>query len=457
MNNAGAIGVNVSLTPVIWTGATSSEWYATDTLAAPGNWTFSGGTTNFLPNDIVQFDNSTAAGATVDISNGDVFPAGVLVNSDTNHPYAFTGSNGIAGSASLTKAGPGTLTLSNPNSYSGGTTVNGGNLTITNANVGLPGGTVTVKAGGSIVFAQNGENNRSLSGNNFYIAGTGDVGEGALAVLALGGGPSDVQVGNVTLTADATIAAYDGGGLNSGIHYGEGMNGTALNLNGHTLTFLGSSNCEEAIFASNYITGQGTISVASGANFRLTGASQNWTSGVLVINPGAQFANYNSSSFAAPIIINNGTFSTVQGTLTMTGPISLSGVNSVNSYYLGYGYGSGISFLGNVSGTGGLVMNMPNAAVVLAGSNTYTGDTDLTSGSLTLLNANALQGSTLVANIGTTVTLDSSVTSHAFTFGGLGGSLNLPLTDNAGNSVALSVGGNNNSTIYLALSAAAAA
>ncbi len=184
VNNAGAIGVNVSLTPVIWTGASSSEWYATDTLPAPGNWTFSGGTTNFLPNDIVQFDNSTPSGASVDISNGDVLPAGVLVNSDTNHPYSFTGSNGIASSASLTKAGPGTLTISNPNSYSGGTTINGGNLTITNANVGLPGGTVTVKAGGSILFAQNGEANRSLSGNNFYIAGTGDVGEGALAVLA---------------------------------------------------------------------------------------------------------------------------------------------------------------------------------------------------------------------------------------------------------------------------------
>ena len=94
---------------------------------------------------------------------------------------------------------------------------------------------------------------------------------------------------------------------------------------------------------------------------------------------------------------------------------------------------------------------MPNAAVVLAGSNTYchTGDTDVTSGSLTLLNASALQGSTLVANVGTSFSLDSSVTSHAFTFGGLGGSLNMPLTDNGGNPVALSVGNNNNSTIYL--------
>ena len=449
VNNPGSIGVNVSLTPVIWTGSVDSEWYATDTLPAPGDWTFSGGTTNFLPNDIVQFDNSTSAGASVDISSGDVSPAGVLVNNDGNHPYTFTGGNGIVGAASLTKTGTGTLTLSNPNSYSGGTTVNAGNLTITNGNAGLPAGRVIVNAGGSIQFAQTGEGNRNLSGSNFYIAGSGDVGEGAIFVTANASTLSDVQIGNVTLTADATIAAYDGTGLNSGIHYGEGANGTSLNLNGHTLTFIGGNNVEEAIFASNYITGQGTISVASGANLRLNGgASQNWTSGVLVLNPGAQFATYGSATFAAPVVINNGILADIVGTFALTGPITLSGTTSVNSFYLGFGYGN-TSLLGNVSGSGGLVLNMPNGTVVLAGSNTYTGDTDITSGSLTLLNANALQGSTLVANIGTTVTLDSSVTSHAFTFGGLGGSLNLPLADNGGNSVALTVGGNNHSTIYL--------
>ncbi len=169
---------------MIWTGSSDSEWYSTDTLPAPGNWTFSGGTTNFLPNDIVQFDNSTIAGAGVDISNGNVSPAGVLVNNDGNHPYSFTGSNGIVGAASLTKTGTGTLTLSNPNRYTGGTTVNAGNLTITNGNVNLPSGRVIVNAGGSILFQQTGENNRNLTGSNFYIAGNGDVGEGALFITA---------------------------------------------------------------------------------------------------------------------------------------------------------------------------------------------------------------------------------------------------------------------------------
>ena len=114
----------------------------------------------------------------MDISNGDVMPAGVLVNNDANHPYTFTGTNGIAGSASLTKAGTGTLTLSNPNSYSGGTTVNGGILTITNGNVGLPAGTIIVNAGGAVNFMQSSESNRGLNGRNFYIAGSGSGGQG---------------------------------------------------------------------------------------------------------------------------------------------------------------------------------------------------------------------------------------------------------------------------------------
>jgi autotransporter-associated beta strand protein len=440
VNNPGYIDVAVSLTPVLWTGSSSTAWNATDTLPAPGNWTFSGGTTNFLPNDIVHFDNSTAAGGTVDISSGVVLPAGVLVNNDASHPYTFTGSSGIGGGASLTKAGAGMATLSNANSYSGGTTVNGGTLTITNASIGLPAGTVTVNAGGTVNFAQNGENNRGLGGRNFYIAGSGNAGQGAVVVSAVGG-PSDVQIGNVTLTADATFGTYGGNGLNCGIHYGEGMSGVSMNLNNHTVTFVGDATSENSVW-SDYFTGTGTISVNSG-NFRLNGVSENWNSGVLIINPGAQFATYGNSSWASPVVINGGILTTGNGVLTLSGAVSLDGNCTLANTY--FGTGTGIDLTGSISGSGGLIS--AGGSHILSGSNSYSGATNVSAGTLTLMNANALQGSTLVSG-GAGIVFDSSVSTHTFTFGGLGGATDLALMDNGGNPVALSVGANNSSTIY---------
>ncbi len=154
VNNSSAHQIDVSavVTPVIWTGSTSTAWNATDTLPAPGNWTFSGGTTNFQPNDIVQFDNSTAAGGTVDISNGDVLPTAVVFNNDASHPYTITGSNGIGGAAQVVKNGAGIVTMTASNSYTGGTQINGGTLQIGNAatNGTIGSGLYNIGAGGRL-------------------------------------------------------------------------------------------------------------------------------------------------------------------------------------------------------------------------------------------------------------------------------------------------------------------
>ena len=65
-----------------------------------------------------------------------------------------------------------------------------------------------------------------------------------------------------------------------------------------------------------------------------------------------------------------------------------------------------------------------------------------------LAHSQAIQNSTLINPEG--IVFDSSVASHAFTFGGLSGAGNLALQDNAGspNAVALTVGNNNVSTTH---------
>jgi autotransporter-associated beta strand protein len=83
----------------------------------------------------------------------------------------------------------------------------------------------------------------------------------------------------------------------------------------------------------------------------------------------------------------------------------------------------------------------------LAGANTFAGDTTVAGGTILLANSLALQNSTLTPG---GVVFDSSVSSHAFTLGGLKGSSDLALQDNAAtpNAVQLLVGNNNQDTIY---------
>ncbi len=126
VNDPGYVNLSVSVTPVIWTGSLSTAWNANDTLPAPGNWSYSGGTTNFQVGDDVQFDNSTASGGTVVISNGPVLPTAVSFNNDAAHPYTLTGLNGIGGTGALVKNGAGSLTITNSNGYTGGTNLLGG-------------------------------------------------------------------------------------------------------------------------------------------------------------------------------------------------------------------------------------------------------------------------------------------------------------------------------------------
>jgi fibronectin-binding autotransporter adhesin len=83
--------------------------------------------------------------------------------------------------------------------------------------------------------------------------------------------------------------------------------------------------------------------------------------------------------------------------------------------------------------------------LTLAGANTFSGDTTIVSGTLVLANANALQGSTLDYS-GLGALSFGSLSQVAL--GGLKGTQNLSLTNASSDAVALSVGGNGQSTTY---------
>src|SRR5207248_1175461 len=90
----------------------------------------------------------------------------------------------------------------------------------------------------------------------------------------------------------------------------------------------------------------------------------------------------------------------------------------------------------NFSGTGSINKIGTNTLFV-SGNNTFSGTTTISSGTLKVLSALALQHSTLAVGTGTAVTF-----SGATTLGGLAGAGNLDT------SVALTIGGNGANTTY---------
>ncbi len=106
------------------------------------------------------------------------------------------------------------------------------------------------------------------------------------------------------------------------------------------------------------------------------------------------------------------------------------------------------------------ITKLGDGTLTLAGSNPFRGNVTVSAGTLKLTNSLALQNSTLTTG-GVGLVFDSSVVPHAFSIGGLSGTNDLPLQDNAAtpNPIDLTVGGttqNITSTYNGALTGAAA-
>ncbi|ENR46757.1 beta strand repeat-containing protein [Brucella abortus] len=117
------------------------------TLTLSGANSYTGATTVSASTLVVANDNTGGGTTTVDVGAGLQIGtggvsgslAGDIVNNGTlvvDRSNAFDLANVISGTGSLTKNGAGTLTLSGVNSYTGGTTVSAGILTLTGDNTG---------------------------------------------------------------------------------------------------------------------------------------------------------------------------------------------------------------------------------------------------------------------------------------------------------------------------------
>jgi len=133
-------GATASEANLVWQGTNGPNWNLTTT-----NW-LNSGTGNpdqFYPLDNVTFDD-TGVGTNVTLV-GALNLGSMTVNSTANN-YNFGGSGSLVGGGSLTMNGSSILTLSNANTFVGGTTINAGTVRLANGSA-LGAGSLTMTAG----------------------------------------------------------------------------------------------------------------------------------------------------------------------------------------------------------------------------------------------------------------------------------------------------------------------
>jgi autotransporter-associated beta strand protein len=318
------------------------------------------------------------------------------------------------GTATLVKTGNGLLVLSGSNSYNGGTQINAGNLVFSSA-TSVPGsGQISIIAPGA------------LNVTGAYSTVTGWLGSNQINVnstgaLALSGTSNETinmgAYGNLTLGAVAPSATYNGvltpsgstfnfGGGGGMLTVGSNLSGAAngLNIAGNVIlsgtnTYGGSTTITSGIaqFSSPLALGGSgaNVSIASGATLAVDYPISQTTVGRISPSSSANaFTIALAANSSNPLNLD---LSTTGANLTLAslgalGTQTYSGAltPSNSTYRLGGGGGT-LDVTSNLSGADGLVVGSTGpGTVVLSGTNTFSGGTTVTSGTLEVANPLAL-------------------------------------------------------------------
>ena len=293
----------------------------------------------------------------------------------------------ITGSGSLTKTGPGSLTLSAVSNYSGGTFVDSGTLVLPgNGGLGRIQGTLTVNTNGTVET-------------------TGDgTGLGFLNQI------SSVNLQGGTLTSAGTMHIWNiTGELNMTGALLQNNNGSS-DANGPTMEWNRTSVTTSASGVSSTIAGRINLRPDSG-----------YTGPTFTVADGAADDDLLVNAAVTESAGGMGITKAGLGTMTLTGVNSYTGPTTVSAGTLQIGNGvsggslasaaitnnaalvvnpaTNVTFSQPISGMGSLT-KQGTTTVSLTGANTYTGDTIVNAGTLELLNNSATVVSATVVNAG---------------------------------------------------------
>ena len=336
------------------------------------------GTLNLNGNSVAIGTLSTNAtpGAPV-IQNGTSAAANLTVNQGTNATYAGAIQNGTGGgSLSLTMAGPATLTLTGAATYTGSTTVTGGNLQVDTSLSG--GGNVTINGGA--------------------LGGVGTI-AGAVAVNSSGTITSTAGTGNSpgTLTLTNGLVINSGGAaafnlVNAGANDLINVTTGGVNLNSGAIlevapnltvggtyalmTYTGADPSLAGIVEVDY-TSSGTTALQF--NYSLTDTLNSGTLDLIVTSSPLAVAGINLTSPVSGSRVMSGTSLAVSGSVTNTGTSNtLSGtlanaglsltVGNLNPAVATVGASGAVAFSGTIASTGVTLGNQTYGVTVTDGS-----------------------------------------------------------------------------------------
>jgi autotransporter-associated beta strand protein len=340
---------------------------------------YSGGTT-INTGSMLQIGNDTLQGSIA--AGGNIVDNGAL---DFHNATSFFQYGGVISGTGTVALDQGTLTFTNVNTYSGGTTIGGaGTLQIGSASaVGGLNQNGAIVDNGTLNFANIGASGETLSGG---ISGTGNLGIQLLA----GNGPL-VLTGTNALTGSTSVINVTLGTLQIGNATTAGTLAGNVQLGAGTLDF---ANTGGPLTYSNFIQGAGSVEIGglgdvilTNTNNSIVGGTTIDSGGILQIGDGAT----SSGSIFGPITNN--------GTLTFDPESGTANVLTIS---------------GAISGSGTVSQSGPGTTV-LSGADSFSGDVSITNGTLEFGSGATFTG-TGTFTVGTNGTL-AFANSTALTFG----------------------------------------
>ena len=390
--------------PKYWQGGNGGSWtpnstnFGSTATTTGTAWDNGGTATAIFANTAntvnINAGNINAAGLEFDVTGYTVNGTGpgntlTLTGSHTmnvvNATDTATVNVPVAGTVGLAKIGSGTLVLGGQNTYSGGTTVTGGTLSVSaDANLGASGEAVALSGGTLAVTGSNLTMVRAFSGS-------GGISIAANNTLTVSG---VFNAGTVTLSGAGTLSLTGGGNtLNNGGDFNftglvfQAAGASLLTADPNTgspglgITNLGAggiaaTQASGAVSASSLFQVAGTVPINvanAGATLTLAGSFSGGAvlaktgAGTLVINTdNSALTGYASSSTATPTSFRQGS----AGTTAATG-----GVVSITATTPNPGNALGT---GEFQANGGTISNDTGAALALAISDISLGARDST-------------------------------------------------------------------------------